>query len=331
MTQPILRVENLTKYFDIKSQLFQPKQYVHAIENVSFTLNESETLGVVGESGSGKSTLARVILGLLPATGGKVFYKDRDITGLFGQQGKKLRQDLQMVFQDPYASLNPRMNIRDAISEPMLANGILKDKKLTQEPVAKLLETVGLRPEMAERFPHEFSGGQRQRIGIARALALNPKILICDESVSALDVSVQAQILNLFNQLKKQLNLTYMFIGHDLSVVKYISDRIMVLYLGEIMEMAETEELFIHTLHPYTKALISAIPEPVTQGKRQRILLEGDIPSPVNPPSGCRFSTRCYQAKEKCHQVHPLLEEVRPGHFVACHYWQSQEGGQIDG
>ena len=331
MTQPILRVENLTKYFDIKSQLFQPKQYVHAIENVSFTLNESETLGVVGESGSGKSTLARVILGLLPATGGKVFYKDRDITGLFGQQGKKLRQDLQMVFQDPYASLNPRMNIRDAFSEPMLANGILKDKKLTQEPVAKLLETVGLRPEMAERFPHEFSGGQRQRIGIARALALNPKILICDESVSALDVSVQAQILNLFNQLKKQLNLTYMFIGHDLSVVKYISDRIMVLYLGEIMEMAETEELFIHTLHPYTKALISAIPEPVTQGKRQRILLEGDIPSPVNPPSGCRFSTRCYQAKEKCHQVHPLLEEVRPGHFVACHYWQSQEGGQIDG
>lgn len=331
MTEPILRVEGLTKYFDIHAGLFQPKKYVHAVENVSFVLNESETLGIVGESGSGKSTLARVILGLVPETDGKVFYNGEDITGLGGKEAKKLHQELQMVFQDPYASLNPRIKIGEAIAEPMLVNKVVKDKAEAQAEVVRLLETVGLRPDMAERFPHEFSGGQRQRIGIARALALRPKVLICDESVSALDVSVQAQILNLFNQLKKQLNLTYMFIGHDLSVVKYISDRIMVLYLGEVMEMAETEELFAHTLHPYTTALISAIPEPSTKMRKQRILLEGDIPSSVNPPAGCRFCTRCYRADEKCHVEHPELTEVRPGHFVACHYWQSQEGGEMNG
>lgn len=327
MSEPILRVENLTKYFEIKSGFLTKKNYVHAVENVSFTLNQSETLGIVGESGSGKSTLARVILGLLSQTSGHVYYRDEDVTGLRGRSAQKLRQELQMVFQDPYASLNPRMKIGEAIAEPMLVNHLVKDKAEAKNRCVKLLEIVGLRSDMLERFPHEFSGGQRQRIGIARALALSPKILICDESVSALDVSVQAQILNLFNQLKNNLNLTYMFIGHDLSVVKYISDRILVLYLGEVMEMADTEELFAHTMHPYTKALISAIPEPSTQNRTQRILLEGDIPSPVNPPAGCRFCTRCYQATDKCRQEHPQLKEVRPGHFVACHYLL-EEGGQ---
>ena len=329
--EPILKVDGLTKYFDISAGLFQPKKQVHAVENVSFVLNESETLGIVGESGSGKSTLARVILGLVPESSGKVLYRDKDITGLRGREAKKLHQELQMVFQDPYASLNPRMKIGEAIAEPMLVNQIVKDKSEAKIEVKRLMEIVGLREDMVERFPHEFSGGQRQRIGIARALALRPKILICDESVSALDVSVQAQILNLFNQLKRQLNLTYMFIGHALSVVKYISDRILVLYLGEVMEMADTEELFAHTLHPYTKALISAIPEPSTKGRKQRILLEGDIPSSVNPPAGCRFCTRCYQATDKCRMEHPQLAEVRPGHFVACHYWQIQEGGGLNG
>ena len=329
--EPILQVQGLTKYFDINAGLFKPKKQVHAVENVSYVLNESETLGIVGESGSGKSTLARVILGLLPESGGKVFYREQDITGLHGRQAKKLHQELQMVFQDPYASLNPRLKIGEAIAEPMLVNHVVKDKNEAKQEVKRLLETVGLREDMIERFPHEFSGGQRQRIGIARALALQPKILICDESVSALDVSVQAQILNLFNQLKRQLNLTYMFIGHDLSVVKYISDRILVLYLGEVMEMAETEELFAHTLHPYTKALISAIPEPSTKGRKQRILLEGDIPSSVDPTAGCRFCTRCYQATDKCRTEHPALTEVRPGHFAACHYAVQPKGGKLNG
>lgn len=326
MSEIILEAKNLTKYFDVGS-FFNRKQ-VHAVEGISFILNHMQTLGVVGESGSGKSTLARLILGLIPITNGKVYYKGKDITGLMGRKGKLVRKDLQMVFQDPYASLNPRMKVGEAILEPILINGITKDSKLAKEKVIDLLNLVGLQSEMYDRYPHEFSGGQRQRIGIARALSLNPKILICDEAVSALDVSVQAQVLNLFNRLKKELNLTYIFIGHDLSVVKYISSRIMVMYLGEIMELADTNDLFNNCNHPYTKALISAIPQIKSNENIKKIVLEGDIPSPVNPPPGCRFSTRCFIAQDVCKKDHPELIELSEGHFVRCHF--PLKGGELN-
>jgi len=320
MAATILEVKNLTKYFDIGKGWFRPSKYVHAVEDVTFDLYESETLGIVGESGSGKSTLARLIIGLIEPTSGKVIYRGKDITGAKNAFLHQVPKEIQMVFQDPYASLNPRIKVGDAIAEPIAAHKIIKGSKAIRQEVEKLLQMVGLQPEMYNRFPHEFSGGQRQRVGIARALALRPKILICDEAVSALDVSVQAQVLNLFNQLKKQLNLTYIFIGHDLSVVKYISDRIMVMYLGEIMELAPTKDLFDKMLHPYTEALISAVPEVTARQRRKRIILEGDIPSPVNPPAGCRFSTRCFKAQDICRQQHPELKEVLPGHYVRCHF-----------
>jgi len=318
MNEPLLTVENLTKHFEVGR--FGKKKYVRAVEGVSFKLYKSETLGVVGESGSGKSTLARLILGLIPITAGKVIYNDLDITGVSGKKEKEIRKDLQMVFQDPYASLNPRIKVGDAIAEPIIYNDIEKNRKKVKEKVNSLLELVGLQNKMYDRYPHEFSGGQRQRIGIARALSLNPKVLICDEAVSALDVSVQAQVLNLFNRLKRELDLTYIFIGHDLSVVKYISNRIMVMYLGETMELAKTDAIFTKTKHPYTKALISAIPMIDPDTNQKRIVLEGDIPNPINPPSGCRFSTRCYMAQDKCRKVHPDLLEIEEGHFVRCHY-----------
>ena len=318
MSEVILEVKNLTKYFDVGT--FANKKQVHAVEDISFTLNQMETLGIVGESGSGKSTLARLILGLIPITNGSVYYQGEDITGLKGRKGKLVRKDLQMVFQDPYASLNPRLKVGEAILEPILMNGITKDTKVAKEKVLDLLNLVGLQTEMYDRYPHEFSGGQRQRIGIARALSLNPKVLICDEAVSALDVSVQAQVLNLFNRLKKELDLTYIFIGHDLSVVKYISNRIMVMYLGEIMELTNTNSLFSNCKHPYTKALISAIPQIKYNGDIKKIVLEGDIPNPVNPPPGCRFSTRCFMVQEICKKVHPELKELSLGHFVRCHF-----------
>ncbi|HHY27167.1 MAG TPA: dipeptide ABC transporter ATP-binding protein [Desulfitobacterium dehalogenans] len=321
MTQKILEVKELTKHFEVNGGLLRKKGKVRAVENISFDLYPSETLGIVGESGSGKSTLGRLILRLLSPTAGKVFYQGQEILGLSSKDFSSIRSDLQMVFQDPYASLNPRIKIGDAIAEPMVANKKISNLKEAQEKTRMLLEIVGLRAEMYQRFPHEFSGGQRQRISIARALALEPKVLVCDEAVSALDVSVQAQILNLFNQLKKQLDLTYIFISHDLSVVKYISDRILVMYLGEVMEIAPTEELFAQTYHPYTEALISAIPEPLARSKKKRIILEGDIPSPLNPPSGCKFSTRCFRATEICHTKHPEMIEHRPGHFVRCHLY----------
>lgn len=318
MTEQLLSVEELTKYFDIGS--FGKKKHVHAVEGVSFTLNKSETLGIVGESGSGKSTLARLILGLIPITKGSVYYKGEEITGVSGKKEKLVRKDIQMVFQDPYASLNPRIKVGDAIAEPIIYNGIASNKKEVRKKVEELFELVGLQAMMYDRYPHEFSGGQRQRIGIARALSVNPKILICDEAVSALDVSVQAQVLNLFNRLKKDLDLTYIFIGHDLSVVKYISTRIMVLYLGEVMELAATDVIFKRTMHPYTRALISAIPIMDPKSGEGRIVLEGDIPSPVDPPSGCRFSTRCYMVQEKCKKEHPELREIEDGHFIRCHF-----------
>lgn len=323
MSDVILDINNLTKYFDVGS--FGSKKYVHAVEDVSFKLYDSETLGIVGESGSGKSTLARLILGLISVTSGKVFYEGNDITGIKGKLESKVRRDIQMVFQDPYASLNPRIKIGEAIAEPMVVNKVIKDNKNVRSEVEELLSLVGLQPEMYDRYPHEFSGGQRQRIGIARALSLSPKVLICDEAVSALDVSVQAQVLNLFNRLKKQLNLTYIFIGHDLSVVKYISNRIMVMYLGEVMELANTEDIFTKTQHPYTKALISAIPVVKSKENGKRIILEGDIPSPVNPPPGCRFSTRCYKVKDICKKDHPKLREIDSGHLVRCHF--AKKGG----
>ncbi|MDR7869824.1 MAG: ATP-binding cassette domain-containing protein [Tissierellaceae bacterium] len=327
MAETILEVNNLTKYFDISG--FGNKKYVHAVEDVSFALNYLDTLGIVGESGSGKSTLARLILGLIPITRGQVKYLGEDITGVTGKKERQIRKDLQMVFQDPYASLNPRVKVGDAVAEPIVANNIKSSSKEVKEEVKRLFNLVGLQPEMVDRFPHEFSGGQRQRIGIARALSLNPKVLICDEAVSALDVSVQAQILNLFNRLKKQLNLTYIFIGHDLSVVRYISNRIVVMYLGEIMEMADTEKIFSNTQHPYTMALVSAIPVIKTSGETKRIILKGDIPSPVDPPIGCRFSTRCFKVKDKCFKEHPDLVDTGDGHYVRCHF--PCEGGELYG
>jgi oligopeptide/dipeptide ABC transporter ATP-binding protein len=318
---PLLEVEHLTKLFSVKKvKLFEKRQYVHAVEDVSFSLYEGETLGIVGESGSGKSTLARAILALTPVTGGTVKYKGSTVTNFKGGDYRALRRDMQMIFQDPYASLNPKLKIGSAIAEPMLRNGLASGASDAKEKTKELLQTIGLRPEMYDRYPHEFSGGQRQRIGIARALATQPKLLFCDESVSALDVSVQAQILNLFNSLKQQLHLTYVFIGHDLAVVRYISDRILVMYLGKVMEIAPYDALFGEDTHPYTQALISAIPEPTTAERKQRILLSGDIPSPVNPPKGCRFCQRCFKAQPQCFEQEPKMVPVGKDHFVCCHF-----------
>ena len=321
--EPILKVEGLTKLCPGKKQkLMEERRFVHAVEDVSFEVYQGGTLGIVGESGSGKSTLARAILALTPVTSGSVFYQGEDITNFrVGAAGKRrLRSELQMVFQDPYASLNPRMKIGEAIVEPMLMNGQAKTRAEAREKACHLLETVGLRPEVYDRFPYEFSGGQRQRIGIVRALSVNPKLLFCDESVSALDVSVQAQILNLFNELKERFHLTYVFIGHDLAVIRYISDQILVMYLGKIMEIAPYDQLFGENTHPYTQALVSAVPEPSTAGRSQRILLEGDIPSPVNPPRGCRFCNRCFQAEEICRQEEPQMIKTGERHWIRCHF-----------
>jgi oligopeptide/dipeptide ABC transporter ATP-binding protein len=326
--QPILKVEHLTKFFPVKKKkLIEARRFVHAVEDVSFEVYPGETLGIVGESGSGKSTLAQTILALTDATSGKVFYEGQDITNFkVGRDDRRrLRQQLQMIFQDPYASLNPKLKIGDAIAEPMLVHGQAKSRAEAREKTKHLLETVGLRPEVYDRYPHEFSGGQRQRIGIVRSLSVNPRLLFCDESVSALDVSVQAQILNLFNDLKKEFNLTYVFIGHDLAVIRYISDRILVMYLGKIMEIASYDELFGENTHPYTQALVSAIPEPSTAPRTQRILLEGDIPSVVDPPKGCRFCQRCFKAKPECFEREPELKEVSPGHMIRCHFAKEAE------
>lgn len=325
---PILKVEHLTKLFPVKKQkLFEEQKYVHAVEDASFEVYPGEVLGIVGESGSGKSTLARAILALTPVTSGKVIFEGQDVTNFkvgHAQRGK-LRSEMQMIFQDPYASLNPKMKIGKAIAEPMIVSGQAANEQEARPKIEKLLETVGLRPEVYDRYPHEFSGGQRQRIGIVRALAVNPQLLFCDESVSALDVSVQAQILNLFQELKKQFNLTYVFIGHDLAVVRYISDRVLVMYLGKIMEIAPYDALFDENTHPYTKALISAVPEPSTAPRTQRILLEGDIPSAVTPPKGCRFCQRCFCTQPKCFTEEPEMKKVGKDHYVRCHFVKEVE------
>lgn len=320
MGQVLLEVKNLQKHFPItKGLLFQKSVgSIKAVDGVSFTVQQGETLGLVGESGCGKSTTGRCILRLLEPTGGQVFFQGQDI----GQCGKtelrNLRKDLQIIFQDPYASLNPRQTVGNLIAEPMLIHG-LAGRAEAGSKVSKLLETVGLRPEFAKRYPHEFSGGQRQRIGIARALAVNPKLIICDEPVSALDVSIQAQVINLMMDLQKEFGLTYIFIAHDLSVVKHISDRVAVMYLGQMVEVAGHQEIYQTPRHPYTKALLSAIPEPDIKLKRERIILQGDVPSPLNPPPGCKFHTRCPEVLPRCREVAPELLNQGNDHWVACH------------
>lgn len=322
----LLSVKGLTKHFNINNSWFSKPMLLHAVDDVSFDLVRGQTLGVVGESGSGKSTLARLLLKLIPATSGEVTYLGRNILPLKERQCAYLRKDMQMIFQDPYASLDPRIKIGHSIAEPLWEHKLFKNKEKVKERVNAMLECVGLQREMANRFPHEFSGGQHQRINIARALAMNPKLIICDEAVSALDVSVQAQVLNLFSQLKEGFDLTYIFISHDLSVVKYVSDTIIVMYLGEMVERAPADELFSGTAHPYTKALISAIPNPDPKVKKKRILLQGDIPGAVNLPDGCRFYSRCYMAQKACQSTHPELREISQGHYVRCLY-SAQENG----
>ncbi len=293
--------------------------HVKALDDISFSIKRGETLGLVGESGCGKSTTGRTILRLLEATEGEIYFEGENILELDKKELRNLRREMQIIFQDPYASLNPRMKVADIIGEPLDIHGLVDNKREREEKVQELLEEVGLLPDHMKRYPHEFSGGQRQRIGVARALALNPKLIVCDEPVSALDVSIQAQVINLMEDLQEQFNLTYLFIAHDLSVVQHISDRIAVMYLGKIVELAEERELFENTLHPYSRSLLSAIPVADPDYESERIILEGDVPSPVDPPSGCRFHPRCPEAIDICSEVEPEFKEYEEGHWSACH------------
>lgn len=316
----LLEVQNLKQYFPVKREkLLQPKLSVKAVDDISFTLREGETLSIVGESGCGKSTTGRAILRLDEPTAGKVLYNGKNILDLSKKDLRSLRGELQVIFQDPFASLNPRQTIQQILSEAMSIQNSVQ-KELRNDRMRELMRLVGLPEEALSRHPHEFSGGQRQRIGIARALAVNPKLIICDEAVSALDVSIQAQILNLLKRLQRQLNLTFLFISHDLSVVRHISDRVMVMYLGKVVEIAPKHALFNQPTHPYTRALLSSIPVPNPKVQNERILLSGDVPSPIDPPSGCRFHTRCPFATELCSNKEPETVEVQNGHHVACHY-----------
>jgi len=322
-SQPLVRVEDLKKHFPITQGLIIERQVgsVKAVDGISFDIQRGETLGMVGESGCGKTTAGRTILGLYPMTDGKVIITGIPLENASKKQMKAFRQKAQMIFQDPYSSLNPRWTISAIIGEPIKVHNLLPDDKARTERVNELMLKVGLSPRLINRFPHEFSGGQRQRIGVARALASNPEFIVCDEPISALDVSIQAQVVNLLEDLQDEFNLTYLFIAHDLSMVRHICDRVAVMYLGVIVELAERDELYENPLHPYTQALLSAvpIPDPKTGRKRQRIILPGDVPSPINPPSGCRFHPRCPIAKEHCSQIVPDWREINPGHWVACH------------
>lgn len=315
MSEPLVSARNIKKYFKVKGGTLK------AVDDVSFDIYEGETFGLVGESGCGKSTTGRTLLRLIEPTAGEMIFNGEDIYKLSNSKLREKRRDFQFIFQDPYASLNPRMTVEDIVSEPLTIFNVCKNAEEKHKRVIELLNLVGLSEEHASRFPHEFSGGQRQRVGIARSLALNPKFIVCDEPISALDVSIQAQVINLLIELQKKMNLTYLFIAHDLSMVRYISDRVGVMYLGNMMELAPADELYDSPLHPYTVALLSAIPiaDPEVQRERKRVVLEGEVPSPINPKDNCPFVERCPKAKDECHKSKPKLKEIKPGHFVACH------------
>jgi oligopeptide transport system ATP-binding protein len=321
MSEPLLRVRNLVKHFVLKGGLFSRQtDVVHAVDGVSFDIGAGETLGLVGESGSGKSTTGRCILRLIEPTAGEIWFAGKNVTALGAAALRLLCRDMQIIFQDPFASLNPRMTVGTIIGEALTIHGLARSKAEFEGRVVELLETVGLQADHMRRYPHEFSGGQRQRIGIARALAVEPKLIVCDEPVSALDVSIQAQVINLLEDLQQQFGLTYLFIAHDLSVVEHISTRVAVMYLGGVVEIASARELYNSPRHPYTEALLSAVPIPDPQLRRKRIMLQGDVPSPIRPPSGCRFHTRCPIAQfPLCSREIPQLKEVASGHWVACH------------
>ncbi len=321
MTAPLLQVKDLVKYFSIKGGVLQREvDRVHAVDGVSFDVAGGETLGLVGESGCGKSTTGRCILRLIEPTAGEVWFEGKNVTAMGRSELQAMCRDMQIIFQDPFASLNPRMTVGGIIGEALTIHGLAKTRKEQEARVAELLQTVGLQPEHMRRYPHEFSGGQRQRIGIARALAVEPKLIVCDEPVSALDVSIQAQVVNLLEDLQAKFNLTYIFIAHDLSVVEHISDRVAVMYLGRVVEIASSHDLYAEPQHPYTEALLSAVPIPDPSMKRERIRLQGDVPNPINPPSGCHFHTRCPIRKlPLCSTEVPKLKEGKNGHWVACH------------
>ncbi|MFI3257660.1 MAG: oligopeptide/dipeptide ABC transporter ATP-binding protein [Spirochaetales bacterium] len=311
-TDIILKTENLCKYFKT------PQGMLHAVDGVNFSIQQGQTLGVVGESGCGKSTLGRALLHLTDITSGKIFFEGQDISNVKGRQLKQLRKQMQIIFQDPFSSLDPRMPVSEIIAEPFKIYNICKTRNELNEKVSELMDIVGLAQRLKNVYPHELDGGRRQRIGVARAIALNPKFIVCDEPVSALDVSIQAQVINLLKDLQKEMKLTYIFITHDFSVVKHISDHIIVMYLGNVIESASKKDLFDNPMHPYTKALLSAIPQPVYNAKKERIILKGEITSPIEPKPGCRFAPRCNFATEQCMQQTPQLQEITDGHFVAC-------------
>ncbi len=323
--EKLLEIKNLKKYFPVKEGVFRKTvAHVKAVDDISFFIKRGETLGLVGESGCGKSTAGRTILRLLEATEGEIWFEGKNLLDLDKKELREMRKEMQIIFQDPYASLNPRMTVADIVGEPIDIHNLASSKKERNDRVAEILDTVGLGPEYMKRYPHEFSGGQRQRIGVARALAVDPSLIIADEPVSALDVSIQAQVINLLQDLQTDFDLTYLFIAHDLSVVKHISDRVAVMYLGKIVELADKKELFDDPKHPYTQSLLSAIPVADPTYEKERIILEGDVPSPVDPPSGCRFHPRCPYAMDVCSEIEPEFKDYGDGHYAACHLLEQE-------